>query len=380
VLWISAPVVAFAIVGGFLNRVTAREDTYQHLRVFDDVVGLINSNYVEKVDVDKVMDGAMSGLTDTLDPDSAFLSPAEVKQVESNTALPVGDVGIDLTRQYYLRIIAARDGSPAAKAGLRTGDFVRAINDTPTREMSVFQGSRLLRGAPGTKVKLTVFRGNSNDPHPVELTREAPPASDVTGRIAAPGVGYVRIAAIGAKTVDQAKAQVAELTKAGASSLIVDVRRTSGGAFDGGINLARLFVGTGTLAQRETKGAPVETIATRAGDGAIALPTTLLVDTGTSGAAELFASALFGNKRAELIGEHTIGRAGTQKLIKLPDGSGLWLTTTRYLTPSGTPLHERGLEPSVAVEEPEVDFGQPAPTTDPILDKALQQAAQKKVA
>ena len=380
VLWISAPVVAFAIVGGFLSRVTAREDTYQHLRVFDDVVGLINSNYVEKVDVDKVMDGAMNGLTDTLDADSAFLSPAEVKQIENNASLPVGDVGIDLTRQYYLRIIAARDGSPAAKAGLRTGDYVRAINDTPTREMSVFQGSRLLRGAPGTKIKLTVFRGNSNDPHLVELTREGPPAADVTGRIAAPGVGYVRIAAIGAKTVDQAKAQVAELTKAGASALIVDVRRTSGGAPDGGINLARLFVGTGTLAQRETKGAPVETIATRAGDGAIALPTTLLVDTGTSGAAELFASALVGNKRAELIGEHTIGRAGTQKLIKLPDGSGLWLTTTRYLTPSGTPLHERGLEPSVAVEEPDVDFGQPAPTTDPILEKALQQATQRKAA
>lgn len=380
VLWISAPVVAFAIVGGFLNRVTAREDTYQHLRVFDDVVGLINSNYVEKVDVDKVMDGAMNGLADTLDADSAFLSAAEVKQVENNAALPVGDIGIDLTRQYYLRIIAARDGSPAAKAGLRTGDYVRAINDTPTREMSVFQGSRLLRGAPGTKVKITVFRGNSNDPHLVELTREVPPAADVTGRMAAPGVGYVRIAAIGAKTVDQARAQVAELTKAGASSLIVDVRRTSGGVLDGGISLARLFVGSGTLAQREMKGAPIETIATRAGDGAITLPTMLLVDTGTSGAAELFASALVGNKRADLIGEHTIGRAGTQKLIKLPDGSGLWLTTTRYLTPSGTPLHERGLEPSVAVDEPDVDFGQPAPTTDPILEKALQQAAEKKAA
>jgi carboxyl-terminal processing protease len=380
VLWISAPVVAFTIVGGFLNRVTAREDTYQHLRVFDDVVGLINSNYVEKVDVDKVMDGAMNGLTDTLDADSAFLSPAEVKQIESNAVLPVGDVGIDLTRQYYLRVIAARDGSPAAKAGLRTGDYIRAINDTPTREMSVFQGSRLLRGAPGTKVKVTVFRGNSNDPHLVELTREAPPSADVSGRIAAPGVGYVRIAAIGAKTVDQAKAQLAELAKAGVSSLIVDVRRTSGGVLDGGINLARLFVGSGTLAQREIKGAPIETIATRAGDGAITLPTMLLVDTGTSGAAELFASALVGNKRAELIGEHTIGRAGTQKLIKLPDGSGLWLTTARYLTPSGNPLHERGLEPSVAVDEPDVDFGQPAPTTDPILEKALQQAAEKKAA
>jgi carboxyl-terminal processing protease len=380
VLWISAPVVAFAIVGGFLNRVTAREDTYQHLRIFDDVMGLIASNYVEKVDVDRVMDGAMKGLADTLDPDSAFLSAAEVKQIEAATPLAAGDVGLDLTRQYYLRVIAARDGSPAAKAGLRTGDYVRAINDTPTREMSVFQGMRQLRGAPGSKVKLTVFRGNSNDPHVVELAREAPPAPEVTGRVAAPGVGYVRIPAVGVKTVDQARAQINELTKAGATSLIVDVRRASGGVLDHGLNLARLFVASGTLAMRETKGQPNETIAARAGDGAISLPTMLLVDTGTSGAAELFASALLGNKRADLIGEHTIGRAAAQKLIKLPDGTGLWLTTTRYLTPSGTPLHERGLEPSVAVDEPDVDFGQPAPTNDPILERALQQAAQKKAA
>jgi len=380
VLWISAPVVAFAIVGGFLNRVTAREDTYQPLKIFNDVVGLITGNYVEKVDVDKVMDGAMNGLADSLDPDSAFLTQAEVKQAESAAPLPAGDVGLELTRQYYLRVIAARDGSPAAKAGVRTGDYVRIINDTPTREMSVFQGMRLLRGAPGSKVRITIFRGSQNDPHAIELTREAVPAADVTSRIAAPGVGYLRIVAIGPRTTEQTKAQVADLSKAGATSLIIDVRRNSSGPLDGGLSLARLFVANGTLAVRETKGLERETIAARQGDGTISLPTTLLIDTGTSGGAELFASALSGNKRADLIGEHTIGRAATQKLVKLPDGSGLWLTTTRYLTPSGAPLHEHGLEPTVAVDEPDVDFGQPAPTTDPILDRALQRATQKKAA
>src|SRR5687767_8662622 len=113
VLWISAPVVAFALVGGVLSKAMVREDTYQHLKIFDDVVSLITSNYVEKVDVDKVMDGAMHGLADSLDPDSAYLSADQVKQVEANAPLPVGDVGIDLTRQFYLRIIATRDGSPA---------------------------------------------------------------------------------------------------------------------------------------------------------------------------------------------------------------------------------------------------------------------------
>ena len=129
----------------------------------------------------------MHGLADCLDPDSAYLTPAQVKQVESGAPLPPADVGLELTRQYYLRVIAARDNSPAAKAGLRTGDYIRAINDMPTRDMSVWEGMRALRGAPGSKVSVTIIRGNATDPHVVELTREAAPASDVNGRIAGAG-------------------------------------------------------------------------------------------------------------------------------------------------------------------------------------------------
>jgi carboxyl-terminal processing protease len=380
VLWISTPVVAFAIIGGVLSKATAREDTYPQLRIFADVVDKITGDYVDKVNVDKVMTGAMHGLADSLDPDSAYLPPDQVKQIESNVPPPAGDVGVDLTRQYYLRVIATRDGSPADKAGLRTGDYVRIIGDMPTREMSVYEGMHRLRGAPGTKVKLTIIRGSTSDPHVVELTREAIPATDVTSKIAAPGVGYLRIAAVGPRTVDQAKARIADLVKGGASKLIVDVRRASGGSLDGGIALAKLFVPSGTLTIKETRGADKETIAAGSGDGSVSLPTTLLIDTGTSGGAELFASALVGNKRADLIGEHTIGRAAQQKLVRLPDGSGLWLTTTRFLTPAGGPLHEKGLEPTVPVDEPDVEFGQPAPTTDPILDKALERLGQKKAA
>jgi len=381
VMSITAPIVAFAILGGFLGKVMAREETYQHLKIFDDVVNMIANYYVEDADMDKVMLGAMKGLADSLDPDSAYLTASEVKQVESGAALPAGGVGIELTRQYYLRVIAARDNSPAAKAGLHTGDYIRAINDKPTREMSVWEGVRALRGAPGTKVSVTIIRGNAADPHVVELTREPEPASVVSGRIAAPGVGYVRIAVIGPNTAGQVKSQVADLTKNGAAKLIVDVRRVSSGTIEDGLSIARLFVAKGTLAQREMKGGQKETIAASAGDGAIALPAAVLIDTGTTSAAEVFAAALAGNQRADLIGEHTIGRAASQKLVRLPDGAGLWLSTTRYLTPSGAPLHEKGLEPTVAVDEPEsTEFGQPAPTTDPILDKAIERLSEKKAA
>jgi len=380
VMSISAPVIAFAIVGGFLGRVMAREDTYQHLKIFDDAVGLITTSYVEEANVDKVMHGAMRGLVDGLDPDSAYLTPAQVKQIDAGTALAPAGVGIELTRQYYLRVIAARDRSPAAKAGLRTGDYIRAINDTPTRDLSVWEGTRMLRGAPGTKVSITVIRGNASDPHVVELTRENEAPSEVNGKIAAPGVGYIRIAAINATTAAQVKTEAADLAKNGAAKLIVDVRRVSSGTPNDGIAIARLFVGKGTLAAREMKGSPKETIAAGPGDGSIAQPAVVLIDTGTTSAAEVFASALAGNQRADLIGEHTIGRAAEQKLIKLPDGAGLWLSTTRFLTPAGTPLHEKGLEPTVAVDEPEVEFGQPAAAGDPVLDKAIERLTAKKAA
>jgi carboxyl-terminal processing protease len=381
VMSISAPVIAFAIVGGFLGKVMAGQDApYQHLKIFDDVVTMISSQYVEEVNIDKVMYGAMHGLADGLDPDSAYLTPAQVKQVEAGTPLPPAGVGLELTRQYYLRVIAARDNSPAAKAGLRTGDYIRAINDLPTREMSVWEGMRMLRGAAGTKVTVTVIRGNAADPHVVELVRQAEPPSVVSGRVAAPGVGYIRIAGISKETAEQVKTQAADAVKNGATKLIVDVRRVSNGSPEDGLAMARLFVAKGTLAMRETKSGPRETIASGPGDGSITLPAVVLIDTGTSAAAEVFASALSGNKRADLIGEHTIGRAAEQKLIKLPDGAGLWLSTMRYLTPAGTPLHEKGLEPTIVVDDPDVEFGQPAPTADPILEKAIEHLAGRKAA
>jgi carboxyl-terminal processing protease len=379
VLSLSAPVVAFVVIGGLLGKVLAREGTYQHLKIFGDVVDLISGNYVESVNIDKVMLGAMRGLADGLDSDSAYLSAPQVKQAEPTAAIPMGDVGLDLTRQYYLRVIAARDNSPAAKAGLQTGDYIRSIDNAPTREMSVWEGRRALRGAPGTKVSLTVFRGNAADPHVIELTREVLSPSDVTGRLAAPGVAYVRVAAIGPKTAEQVKQEVGDLTKGGAK-LIVDVRRTSGGTLEDGLALARLFVNRGVLAIREARGVERQSIDAASGDGSVSSPAVLLIDTGTSGAAELFAAALSGNQRAELIGTRTIGRVATQTLIKLPDGSGLWISTTRYLTPAGTPLHEKGLEPVVVVDEPDVEFGQPLPTTDPVLEKAIERLVQKAAA
>jgi carboxyl-terminal processing protease len=381
VLVISTPVLAFVLVGGLMGKEASGDEKFQHLRVFDDVVGLVLNNYVEEVKVDRVMEGAMRGLADGLDPDSAYLTAKQVRSVENRETLPEGEVGIELTRQYYLRVIAARDGSAAARAGLQTGDYVRAIDGKPTRDMSVFEGIRLLRGQPGSKVTLTIIRGNAADPHEIPLVREKPTGALVTSKLLNGDTGYIRISSFRENVAPDVRKHAAELAKSGAKAIIVDVRRTAEGPIENGIAAARLFVKSGPLAIKAGREeAARETIAARAGDGEIDLPVMCLVTTGTSGAAELFAAALDGNKRAELIGERTLGRAGVQKLIKLPENRGLWLTYSRYLTPDGKAIQGHGVEPDVAVDEPDTEFGVAAPTNDPILDAALERFKTKKAA
>jgi carboxyl-terminal processing protease len=372
VLSVTAPVLAFAIVGGLLGKTLPRDETYQHLRVFDDVVRLITSNYVEDVNVAHVMNGAMHGLADGLDPDSAYLPASEARLLEAPEKTAAGETGIELTRNFYLRIIATRDHSPAARAGLRGGDYLRAIDGKPTREMSVYEGSRLLRGAPGTKVALLVIRGNVVDPHTVEITRDVPSGPDVTSRLQSGTAGYLRIAAFGPGAAQAVVAQVASLGRLGTRGILVDVRDTATGSYDEGLAVARLFVATGTIAQKEMRGAARQVIAAGPGDGAITQPVVVLVNDGTSGAAEIFAAALAGAQRGPLVGERTHGRAALQRLIRLPDGSAMIVSNGWFLTPSGQIIHEKGLTPTVAVEAPDVEFGAPPPTSDPILEKALE--------
>jgi carboxyl-terminal processing protease len=379
VLLISAPVIAFAVIGGFLGNAMAREETYTHLRVFQDVVKLVLSNYVETVDSDRIMRGAMRGLAEPLDADSAYLTREQVKALQSGEKLPGGDIGLDLTRQYYLRVIAARDGSPAAKAGLRAGDFVRLIDNKPTREMSVFEGMRLLRGAPGSTVRLTIIRSNAADPHVIELMREQIAPLEISGHVQSNGVGYVRVPGFSSESAHQMRAKVAELHKQGAVRLLVDVRNCAAGDLTDGIAVARLFVASGTLAIRETRDQPRESIEAAPGDGSVTLPTVVLVNAGTSGPAELFSAALAGNKRAELVGERTVGRATLQKLVPLPDGTAMLLSNVWFLAPNGDRIEEKGLTPNVEVEEPDIEIGAPPPTTDPILLKAIDRVGSKVV-
>jgi carboxyl-terminal processing protease len=385
VLVVSTPVIAFTLIGGYLGQAMTRDETLRSLRVFEDVMQLVVDNYVESVDVTKAMRGAMRGLTDGLDVDSAFLSPELVKAFESKAAPPAGEVGIDLARGYYLRVVSVRDGSPAAKAGIRTGDYLRAIDGRSTRDMSAFEGNRLLRGGLGSKVTLLVIRGAVAEPHEVAINRDRVAGVEVTSRMADASTGYIRIAEFTPNSPARLRQAIDALAKTGAARYVIDVRGSSRGELDAGVEAARLFVRGGTLAVRVSRDPLArpdakdktknDTIAAQANDGSVAAPVVLLVDSGTSGPAELFAAALDGNNRAELVGERTIGRVARQQLVKLPDGSGLLLTNVRYLSPSSAAIHEKGLTPDVHVPEPDVDFGADPPTVDAALNKAIERLA-----
>jgi len=372
VLLVTAPILAYTLVGGFLSRVVAREDTYRHLRIFEDVVSLVTDNYVEEVEAGRIMEGALWGLAEGLDPESAYLTPDEVNEYEAGKASGEVGVGLVLTRQYYIQIVAARDGSPAAEAGLLPGDYIRAIDEKPTRMMSTVRARRLLYGTPGSTVRISVIRNNAAEPVELELERSSSQTASVTSRVVAPGVGYLRVAEFDGTTTAAIASAAGTLAQQGTEHLLVDLRETAGGAFVNGLEAARLFTDADTLVIRESLDNQ-DPVTGPDQEPSIDWPVVLITNPGTAGAAELFAAALTDAGRADTVGLRTAGSAAEQVLVRLPGGGGLLLSTTRYLTASGEPIHRRGVEPEVVVPERTVELGQPVanPDEDPTLDRAL---------
>ena len=372
IIFVTGPVIAFTLVGGFLGQAVAPSDVYRHLRIFEDVVARISDFYVEKVELEDVMQGALRGLSSGLDSDSAYLSAEDVLRLETGQPLPEGRLGVEISSQYYLQIVAVRDGSPAARAGLLPGDYLRAIDDQTTRLVSAIEGERLLRGEPGSSVRLSLLRGNTSEPYDISLVRERARGTAVTTRLLSTDVGYIRVPSFDTGIADQIETAVSGLATRGAARLIVDVRSTAGGSYEEGIAASRLFVASGTLLRRAEHGDQEITIEATAGSAAVDLPLVVLIDVGTAHAAELFAAGLHGHGRADMIGQRSAGRVSLQRLVKLPDGTGLWLSWARYLYGSGDPIHRTGVEPLVQVAVPVVELAEPLPAGDAILERALE--------
>jgi carboxyl-terminal processing protease len=369
VLLVSTPLVVLIAVGGILGASPAAQQAFPHLRIFHEVESLVYGAYVEEVDVDRVMDGAMRGLADSLDSSSAYLTPAEVRAVDAGTPLPPAQVGLTVTRQYYLRVVGIRDDSPAARAGIRSGDLIRMIDGSASRDISAPAGMRMLAGEPGTTVSLLVIRDNAADPHEIKLVREVPKGDPVAARMLPGGPAYVRVRSFATGAAAGLRKAIDGLKASG--GVIIDLRDVADGPVTEASAAARLFVKSGPLATLAERGDARTVTTAAAGDGALTMPVVLLVSNGTARAAEVFAAALAGDSRATLVGQPTAGLAAEQRLVRLPEGHGLWLTYARYLAADGTPIHENGLVPKVAVQVPFVGFGEEPPAGDPVLDKGV---------
>ncbi len=377
--FISTPLVIVAAVGGLLGAPKTPQKGFEHLRVFEDVVSLITGAYVVDVDPDKVMEGAMRGLAESLDPASSYLTPDEVALVEKSVPLGAGDPGLVVTRQFYLRVLGVKDGSSAAKAGLRSGDYVRAIDGRPTRDMSAFTGTRLLRGAPGSSVKVLVIRGNAAEPHELTLTRDVLDATAVASEyLAKDAAGVIRIRTFADGTAAAVRQAAEKLQQQGAKGLVLDLRSVADGSYDAAIDTAKVFIPTGTIATRAGRDNANKEVITASGGAALTVPVVVLQTFGTSGPAEVFISAMRDAHRADLVGERTAGLAAEQRLVSLPDHYGLWMTYRRYFTASGAVILEKGLVPDVVAEEPNVEFGEVAPANDDMRAKAIERLKAAK--
>jgi carboxyl-terminal processing protease len=383
---VSTALTGYILLGSLLGRVMG-DSTYGQLALFNEVVKLVLEAYVEPVNVDRALSGARLGLTEALDGDSFYLDAEAFRTWQQPSRDNDADVGLLLTRRLgFLMVVAPRPGSPADKAGMRPGDIIKSIDARHTRPLAPFVGQQLLRGAPGSSVKLTVLRAGA-DPIELNLVRErlTPPA--IKGRVVEPGIGLVRVPEFGARAAEEVRGEIDMLRKAGARRLVLDMRGAAFGAPADGVRVAELFLKGGVVAKLSGAKYTEEVLSADPSRGAWDLPVAALVDTGTAGPGEVVAAALLDTGRADVVGQRTFGRAAFQKGVPLPEG-GLVVTVARYSSPKGNVIHGKGVEPNVTVDVPEAEEDEAAETApaarDLVLEKALevlkQGATRKKAA
>jgi carboxyl-terminal processing protease len=347
-------VVCAAVLAAPLRAATpkaAADNTYEQMKLLVDVLGYIQDNYVEEVDSQKLVYGAATGMVRTLDPFSQFLEPEMNREMKTETEGQFGGVGLRLNmKDEWLTVLTPMPGSPAYRLGILPNDRIAEIEGKSTKDMDMDDALKLMRGAPGTKVKVKILRGPDEagesawKPLSFEITRELVKIESVVSRKLDDGVGYVRIVEFSAKTADDLSDALRKLAKDGANSLVLDLRNNPGGLLSAAVETSSLFLGEGKLIVY-TQGRKPEsrqdfTAGAKAPYGS--LPLVLLVNGGSASASEIFSGAMQDHKRAVVLGQRSYGKASVQSLIPLPDGSGLRLTVAHYYTPNGRMIHRDG--------------------------------------
>jgi len=357
VFWVSALLVLYGITAAFV----AKDEAYKPLGVFMDALKKIKDDYVEAPDMNKVQEGAMRGLIDALDPYSSFLTTEQAAAIEKRKASGNAGVGLVVSKRVdVMYVVSQTSNGPAESAGMRAGDYVVGIDDKSTDDMSIMEASSLLRGTPGSKVKITVFRGSRPKPFEFDLVRAADPGAQVTFKMLNGNVGLLDVSSLENADLDQMRAKLKTLISAGAQKIILDLRDCADGTPADGAALANLFLKSGVIYYSQNRdGQKVQEVTASPDKFVSDLPMVVLINGSTAGPAEITAGALKDNKRAEVVGERSFGVGSAQKKIALKSGAVLYLSVAKFYTPGGQMIEndetprQTGIKPSI--ESPDED-------------------------
>ena len=346
---ISLVIMSYVVVGGLLgNSETSSEKTYRDLGVYSEVLNRINQEYVTVPDLKKVTDGAIRGLLESLDPYSTYLTPEQYKDYTEHPEPGPADVGIFTSKRMgYATVVAVLPGSPAEKAGVKPGDLIDELDGTPARQFSVVQIEREMAGQPDSTVKLTLVREGRVDPLSITVTRAVLNYPPVFTKMVDDGAGYMRVSTFNKGMAHEIAAKIKELESQGAHKLVLDLRDCAGGNVQEAVDTASLFLDKGLVTYIAGQRFPRQDVDVHPTGPVCTLPLAVLINQSTAGPAELVASAMLGNKRAEVVGTKSFGEGVYQKPIPVGDGSALLLAVAKYYGSDGKPINENGVTPSV---------------------------------
>ena len=358
ILLLSALVVGYGLVGGSMDRVSARDASYQELSLFMAVVSRVQDDYVEKPEMKDALLGALHGIVEAVDPYSSYVPQESYQAYQAQTE---ASPGIYVSKRYgYAYVVSVGRGSPAEREGVRTGDLIESIDARKTTQMSRWEAQYMLHGAAGTEVKIRLIRGGRRPPTEIRLVREAHVPEKVKAEIVETGLGWLRVPSLRAGSAKQVRKGLRMLRAADVKGILLDVRGVAEGEVAEAIEIAGFLLPKGSEVLTVTDRQERSVVRTTTAEPLLAdVPAVVLADGGTSGAAEVLTAALKDHKVATVVGLKTDGRGSGQELFQLGDGSVLYLATKLYYRPSGSAIQKKkvrdsGISPDVRA--PDEDF------------------------